>query len=101
MSKIQTIICLFIFVVIICSMNVFFGITESFGGGGGGGGGRGGGGLGGGLGGGGGLRGGGGRGLGIGIRGVDRDIDTNIGGNQNTNGGYFFIPNLRILQTDN
>lgn len=36
MSKIQTIICLFIFVVIICSMNVFFGITESFGGGGGG-----------------------------------------------------------------
>ena len=34
MSKIQTIICLFIFVVIICSMNVFFGITESFGGGG-------------------------------------------------------------------
>ena len=35
MSKIQTIICLFIFVVIICSMNVFFGITESFGGGGG------------------------------------------------------------------
>jgi hypothetical protein len=33
MSKIQTIIWLFIFVVIICSMNVFFGITESFGGG--------------------------------------------------------------------
>jgi hypothetical protein len=31
MRNIQTIIWLFIFVVIICSMNVFFGITESFG----------------------------------------------------------------------
>ena len=84
MSKIQTIICLFIFVVIICSMNVFFGITESFGGGGGGG--RGGGaGLGGrGL--------GGGAGLGLGIR-----------ANQNTNetnSGYFF-PRLLRFQEDN
>ena len=86
MSKIQTIICLFIFVVIICSMNVFFGITESFGGGGGGGGGRGGGGLGG--------RGLGGRGLGLGIR--DQDINVN----QSANGGYFF-PRLRLLQEDN
>jgi hypothetical protein len=65
MSKIQTIICLFIFVVIICSMNVFFGITESFGGGGGGG----------------------------------RYKD--IRGNQNTNGGTFFIPRLSMLQDDN
>ena len=87
MSKIQTIICLFIFVVIICSMNVFFGITESFGGGGGGGGGRGGGG---GLGG----RGLGGRGFGLGIR--DQDINVN----QSANGGYFF-PRLLRFQEDN
>lgn len=87
MSKIQTIICLFIFVVIICSMNVFFGITESFGGGGGGGGRGGGGGLGGrGL----GL----GRGFGLGIR--DQDINVN----QSTNGGYFF-PRLLRFQEDN
>ena len=46
-------------------MNVFFGITESFGGGGG--------------------------------RGRDRDIR----GNQNTNGGSFFIPRLSMLQDDN
>ena len=84
MSKIQTIICLFIFVVIICSMNVFFGITESFGGGGGGGGRGGGGGLGG--------RGLGGRGLGI------RDQDINV--NQSANGGYFF-PRLLRFQEDN
>lgn len=94
MSKIQTVIWLFIFVVIICSMNVFFGITESFGGGGGGGGGRGGrggGGLGGrGLGG----RGLGGRGLGLGIR--DQDINVN----QSANGGYFF-PRLLRFQEDN
>jgi len=73
MSKIQTIIWLFIFVVIICSMDFFFKITESFGGG----------------------RGGrGGRGVGLG---------RNIGIIQNTNeenGGYFF-PRLRLLQEDN
>jgi hypothetical protein len=74
MSKIQTIIWLFIFVVIICSMNVFFGITESFGGRGGG--------VGGGL----------GRGLGVGS-----GLGVTM---QNTNGGYF-IPRLRLLQEDN
>jgi hypothetical protein len=88
MSKIQTIIWLFIFVVIICSMNVFFGITESFGGGGGG---RGGGGR------------GGGRGLGVGSGlGVGLGVGSGLGGGtlQNTNGGYF-IPRLRLLQEDN
>jgi hypothetical protein len=91
MSKIQTIICLFIFVVIICSMNVFFGITESFGGGGGGGGRGGGAGLGGrGLGG----RGLGIRGLGLGIRDQDINVD------QSANGGYFF-PRLLRFQEDN
>jgi hypothetical protein len=78
MSKIQTIICLFIFVVIICSMNVFFGITESFGGG----------------------RGRGRRGLGGGCL-EGRGIYSNIGGNQNKNDGYFFIPSFRMLQPDN
>ncbi len=91
MSKIQTIICLFIFVVIICSMNVFFGITESFGGGGGGG--RGGGaGLGG--------RGLGGAGLGIrGLSGRGLGISANQYTNE-TNSGYFF-PRLLRFQEDN
>ena len=74
MSKIQTIICLFIFVVIICSMNVFFGITESFGGGG----------------------------LG-GSRGRSRcgSRGGSLSGNKKTNGGPFFIPRLPMFQSDN
>jgi hypothetical protein len=87
MSKIQTIICLFIFIVIICSMNVFFGITESFGGGGGGGGRGGGAGLGG--------RGLGGRGLGGRGLGIRANQNTN-----ETNSGYFF-PRLLRFQEDN
>ena len=68
MSKIQTVIWLFIFVVIICSMNVFFGITESFGGG----------------------RGGrGGRGRGRGEGGLGRHIGIMQNANEE-NGGYFF-----------
>ena len=60
-------------------MNVFFGITESFGGGGGG------------------------RGdMGLGLQGgLGGGRDRDIRGNQNTNGGSFFIPRLSMLQDDN